>query len=174
LAILIAAFMTGMAVGGYMALRRVAKTTGNVNERRRFLTLLALQVAAAVFPIALVVILVALRGVTNPTGAFAMSHLGFPIVAAIAGGLGGYQFPIASDLYFQSPDSDAPITTGRTRSNPGSLYALDLAGACLGACLLSAYLIPVFGFAKTAVAIAAVNIAPALLFALALITVHRD
>jgi len=32
--------------------------------------------------------------------------------------------------------------------NPGTLYALDLAGSCLGAVLFSVYLIPVFGFLK--------------------------
>jgi predicted membrane-bound spermidine synthase len=98
----------------------------------------------------------------------------FPVLAAFAGGPGGYQFPIAGHLYFRSSDSNVPAASNASHSNPGSLYALDLAGACLGAILLSAYLIPVFGFAKTAVAIAAVNIAPAMLFAFALLAARRS
>jgi predicted membrane-bound spermidine synthase len=47
----------------------------------------------------------------------------------------------------------------------GTLYAIDLLGGCAGALLLSSYLIPVFGFWKTAWLIAVVNLAPALLAA---------
>jgi predicted membrane-bound spermidine synthase len=44
---------------------------------------------------------------------------------------------------------------------PGRLYALDLAGSCLGAVLFSAWLVPVFGFLKTALLAAMVSLAPA-------------
>jgi predicted membrane-bound spermidine synthase len=65
--------------------------------------------------------------------------------------LGGCEFPVASRIFFSS---------GRGR-NLGTLYALDLAGSCLGAVLFSVYLIPVFGFLKTAVLAAMVGLAPA-------------
>jgi predicted membrane-bound spermidine synthase len=45
------------------------------------------------------------------------------------------------------------------------LYSIDLLGGCAGALALSGYLIPVFGFWKTAWLCAAVNLAPALLAA---------
>jgi predicted membrane-bound spermidine synthase len=45
------------------------------------------------------------------------------------------------------------------------LYAIDLLGGSLGALVLSGYLIPVFGFWKTAWLCAAINLAPALLAA---------
>jgi predicted membrane-bound spermidine synthase len=41
------------------------------------------------------------------------------------------------------------------------LYALDLVGACLGAVVLSTFLIPVFGFLRAALFMAVVNLAPA-------------
>jgi predicted membrane-bound spermidine synthase len=47
----------------------------------------------------------------------------------------------------------------------GALYAMDLLGGCAGALLLSTYLIPVFGFWRTAWLCAAINLAPALLAA---------
>ncbi len=45
------------------------------------------------------------------------------------------------------------------------LPAIDLLGGCAGALLLSTYLIPVFGFWKTAWLCAAINLAQALLAA---------
>jgi hypothetical protein len=45
------------------------------------------------------------------------------------------------------------------------LYAIDLLGGCLGALVLSGYMIPVFGFWMTAWLCAAVNLVPALLAA---------
>jgi predicted membrane-bound spermidine synthase len=50
------------------------------------------------------------------------------------------------------------------------MYAIDLLGGCLGALVLSGYLIPVFGFWKTAGLCAAINLAPALLAARACCT----
>ena len=43
----------------------------------------------------------------------------------------------------------------------GTLYALDLLGACAGAVVLSTFLVPVFGFFRTALLIAAVDLPPA-------------
>ena len=47
------------------------------------------------------------------------------------------------------------------------LYALDLAGACAGALALSVLLIPVYGFLRTAVLMAVVNLGPAAMAAAA-------
>jgi predicted membrane-bound spermidine synthase len=84
----------------------------------------------------------------------------FPALAALCGMLGGYQFPVATEIYLYDNDN---ARSGRSRL--GTLYAIDLLGGCAGALLLSSYLIPVFGFWKTAWLSAAVNLAPALLAA---------
>ena len=76
-----------------------------------------------------------------------------PVIAALAGLLGGYQFPIAAEIYLHDP---------RGRSRLGVLYAVDLLGGCLGALLLAAYLVPVFGLWSTALLVLAVNAVPAL------------
>jgi predicted membrane-bound spermidine synthase len=56
----------------------------------------------------------------------------------------------------------------RQRSgSPGVLYGLDLAGACVGALALSLLLIPVYGFLRATVLMAAGNLAPAVLAAAA-------
>ena len=79
-----------------------------------------------------------------------MSQVAFPLLALCSGMLGGYEFPLASRIFFASG----------ARGGPGILYALDLAGSCLGAMLFSAYLVPVFGFFRTALLSAMVSLAP--------------
>jgi hypothetical protein len=134
LAILIAMFMGGMAVGSWRGLR------ARSNLRR----LALLQTVAAAAPLALCLIMEAL-----PT--FRAAFV-FPLLALFCGLIGGYQFPVASRIYF----SERP---GRS---PGALYALDLAGSCFGALLIGAFMIPLFGFRRTALVIAVVCLTPAL------------
>jgi spermidine synthase len=81
----------------------------------------------------------------------AMPHtppLFFTLLALLCGALGGYQFPVASR-----------VSSARA---PGTLYALDLAGGCIGAIAFSAWLIPVFGFLRTSLLIAVVDLPPAI------------
>jgi predicted membrane-bound spermidine synthase len=82
------------------------------------------------------------------------AELVFPALAALTGILGGYQFPIATQIFLRDRSS---------RSRLGTLYAIDLLGGCVGALLVSSYLIPVFGFWKTAWLSAAINLVAALL-----------
>ncbi len=77
----------------------------------------------------------------------------FPALGALSGIFGGYQFPVATEIYLK----------GSGRSRLGTLYAIDLLGGCAGALVLSGYLIPVFGFWNTAWLCATMNLAPALL-----------
>jgi spermidine synthase len=125
LAILIAAFMAGMALGSWAGMR---------SSR--------LAMAQLIVASAPLLLYLAIAG-----------RLPFPTLAVGCGFLGGFQFAVASSVYF--------ARSSRKRS--GTLYALDLAGACAGGLLVSAWLVPVFGLLKTAALIAAVNLAPAAL-----------
>lgn len=163
LAIVIAAFMVGMALGAWLALPGTEESPypspGSATRSSEMRTLAALQVLAALSPLLLYVLLEFCAGVKNPLGLALVSHALFPNLALLSGMLGGYQFPLASRIYFSSM-KDSP-------RSPGALYGLDLVGACLGAVVLSAYLFPVFGFLKTALLMAVGNLAPAALAALA-------
>ena len=86
-----------------------------------------------------------------------LSQVAFPAIALFAGALGGYEFGLATDIFFSG--AQAP------RANLGLLYGVDLIGACLGALVASAFLVPLFGFLKAATFIAVVNLAPAVLAA---------
>jgi spermidine synthase len=185
LSILVAVFMVGMAAGAWLALKgsrprrggsRTAPTivAGGGYESQRidqpppgpllsqgggFLRLALLQLLAALSPLLLYALFVLLEGVRSLAALLTISQIVFPVLALIAGLMGGYQFPLASRIYFAPSDNSS--------RNPGMLYALDLFGACLGAVALSAYLLPVYGFLRTAMLMALVNLAPAVLAALA-------
>lgn len=136
LAVLIAAFMAGMAMGSGIALRR------QTPPGKRALALALLLVAAA--PLALLGLLHAIGRASLPA---------FPMMALASGILGGFQFAVAGRIFFAG---------GKAR-HPGTLYALDLAGSCGGAILFSAWLVPVFGFFRTAVLASLVSSMPACL-----------
>jgi spermidine synthase len=154
LAILVALFMLGMAVGTKLA----SPATGSTGETAQgaWLRLAALQVLAAASPLVLYGLLGTLGQVRSQAGSFMASQVLFPLLAFLSGAMGGYQFPLAARVYFQ-----------RSSRSPGVLYALDLVGACVGAVVLSALLIPVFGFLRAALFMAMVNLAPAALAGLA-------
>jgi spermidine synthase len=178
LSILVAVFMVGMAAGAWLALRNApglslrgappAREDGQSHKSRarllsrdcgigmtppEYLKLALLQLLAALSPLLLYALFVLLEGVRSLAALLTISQIVFPVLALIAGLMGGYQFPLASRIYFARSDN--------SNRNPGVLYALDLVGACLGAVALSAYLLPVYGFLRTAMLMAVVNLAPA-------------
>jgi predicted membrane-bound spermidine synthase len=100
---------------------------------------------------------VSLLGDLSGTAAmWAAAELVFPALAALSGILGGCQFVIAAQIFLQDGDR---------RPGLGALYAIDLLGGCAGALVLSSYLIPVFGFWKTAWLGVVVNLGGTLLAA---------
>jgi spermidine synthase len=140
LAIVIAGFMLGMALGCWWALS---------HDYTRVRSLALLQAAAAIAPLLLYGIFVGLEMMHGGATLGISATLLFPALAVLCGLMGGMQFPIAIRVF--SADTD---TTRRA----SALYALDLAGASVGAVLLSAWLIPVFGFFRSAVLVAAANL----------------
>lgn len=159
LAIIIAGFMAGMALGSWRRARGALERGAHVSEVSDIRQLIGLQVVAALSPLILCVLLEMFARSSKPPAIFVVSEIIFPFLAVLGGGLGGYQFPIASRIFFAAPE-------GQTRSL-GTVYALDLVGACVAALLLSSYLIPVFGFQQTAWLMAEVNLAALLLLSLA-------
>lgn len=150
LAVIIAAFMAGMALGSWLALRRL-REPGGVGRDQLMTQLLITQVLAMLSPVMLYAILVILTPVRSIVGSGLISNAVFVLLALLAGGLGGWQFPLANQIYFDTQEN----------ARPGTLYAVDLAGACAGALLISVYLVPVFGFLRTSELIALVNLVPA-------------
>jgi spermidine synthase len=152
LAVLIAAVMIGMALGSWLGL---PKLTGQAAAHLCWRQLSGIQMMAALSPLLLCGFLFASSRTTRHMGLMLVSYLLFPVVALLCGFLGGYQFPIASQVLYGDAKSSA--------QNTGLVYAIDLAGACLGAVLLSAYLVPIYGFLKTSALISVLNAAATVL-----------
>ena len=151
LAIVIAAFMAGMAAGSWLILRTSAH---HQQVRVHGYTLAYLQAAAAISPLLLYAVLRTLTTMTNTGGLLLASQVLFPAMAITFGALGGCQFQVASRVYFPELDGEP--------ASLAALYAIDLMGAFLGAILVSAYLVPVFGMLKSAYLISAVALGPIL------------
>jgi spermidine synthase len=150
LAILIGAFMAGIAAGSWLG-------TSRMGRDRAFTSVGAVtQFLLAASAPALLYLLTALSRVSSARGALLAAQLAFPALAALCGMPAGCQFSAATRIY----PGDAPAQKGL-----GVLYAVDLLGGCAGALLLSSYLIPVFGFWKTAWLTAAMNLTAAFLAA---------
>jgi spermidine synthase len=153
LAVIIAGFMLGMTLGSRWGLDIVNEA--NSFDRRDGQRLFRLQLLASLSPILLCLLFDRLAATQNPASVFLVSQILFPVLAVLCGLFGGYQFPVATRIFFSNSEQKT--------SGTGALYALDLAGACLGAIVLSSYLVPVFGFQATAWIMAVVNLAPAVL-----------
>ena len=154
LALLIAAFMAGVAAGSWLGLG--AGTDETVPRRAPswrgvscFAALRGQFRLSPGFELAAVQALTALACLA--AGIPAASRAWFPCMAFLAGSLGGFEFPLAARLFSAGPGRGA-----------GTLYALDLAGSSVGAVLFSVYLIPVFGFLRTGLLMALVCLAAGL------------
>jgi hypothetical protein len=147
LAILIGLCMGGVALGSWLAMRRAGRGNGAPG---RAMAATQLLLAASGPALLLAVSLLGNLSGTAPT--WAAAQLAFPALAALTGMLGGYQFVVAAQIFL----------AGGGRSRLGVLYAIDLLGGCAGALVLSTYLIPVFGFWKTAWLLAAINLSAVL------------
>ena len=152
LAVLIAMFMAGIALGSWLGIRTVSSR----GDGRPMGTAASIQFLLAASAPALMFLIDVLSRTSGAWMTLLTAQLVFPLLAALSGMLGGYQFPVATEIYLHE---------GSAQRRLGTLYALDLLGGCAGALLLSGYLIPVFGFWKTAWFSAAVNLAPAVLAA---------
>ena len=150
LAILIGLFMAGIALGSWLGMRR--------ESANRSWTLAAAQLLLALAAPALLLAVGAIGGFSSPTATWLAAQIVFPALAALAGMLGGFQFVIAAGIFLRGRGEGAGF---------GLLYAIDLLGGCVGALALSTFLIPVFGFWRTAWLGVTINAAAVLLAALA-------
>jgi predicted membrane-bound spermidine synthase len=141
--------MAGIAIGSWLSTRHALE-----NNRTVCRNLATTQCLLGLSAPLLMLLISQLDRISGIAAAWMAAHCIFPALSALCGALGGYQFCIAAQVYLPGDSATSKL---------GTLYALDLLGGCAGALLLSAYLIPVFGFWKTVWFCAAINMAPALL-----------
>lgn len=139
-ALITAAFMAGTASGGttmnWLLTRGLERGRG---RRRR--VFISLQAGILIYALLLPLLLVTLN-------VLPFSDLLFPLLALLAGFLGGMEFPLAVHL-----------TKGTVGRVAGLIYGTDLIGACFGALLASTILIPILGIPQTCFALAMTSFA---------------
>jgi spermidine synthase len=154
LAVIVAAFMTGLALGTWRTMRR--RDEGGMQSS--LWRLLALQSVMMAAPMLVTWMLFVSSGI-GIAWMWAIAHVVIPLAAVLCGVAGGMQFSIAARVWFAS---------GGASGSSGSLYGLDLLGASAGAAVITIYLLPVCGFARTSLLIAAANLGPLLLLTMAI------
>ncbi len=153
LAILIGLFMAGIALGSWLAMRSNNSSDAGAEHRWR---LTEAQLLLALAAPALLIVVSLIGSFASAAATWIAAQVIFPALAALAGMLGGYQFVVAAGIFLR----------GRSeRLGVGVLYAIDLLGGCVGALALSTFLIPLFGFWRTAWLAVAINAAAVLLAA---------
>jgi predicted membrane-bound spermidine synthase len=134
--LIIAAFMAGLALGGWAVMRRPALFRSGRQA------LIRSEMALIVYWLALPLLLSALAS----TRALDLVMPVLLLLNCLGGCLVGLQFPLSSQLH---------LTTCREASyTAGVLYAADLTGAFLGAVAVGIALLPVLGTAGTCLFVA--------------------
>ncbi len=137
--ILLAAFMLGAALGGWMMNRSMDRVSGDLQLYRRIV--LAVAVYAGLLPW----LILLSEGLSSVPG-----ELPYSLLNLTAGLLTGLLFPLAGRICLKEEAGVAPVV--------GLIYAADLWGAVLGALLASVFLIPILGVSQTCILAGLVSI----------------
>jgi spermidine synthase len=140
LAVIVGAFMGGLALGGLAGVRAAARGASRN-------TFVALQFALSLVPLALAWAVAAISRL--PAEALLRWASLFPLLVVGSAFLAGAQFPLATAL----------LSAGRRRAGRtgGLLYGADLLGAAGGAALTAVLLLPNAGVVGTMQAVAILN-----------------
>lgn len=129
--LIFASFMLGLVLGSALAIRILAK---GVNLSKIYI---ATQLSICIYPILLPPIFLSLSRMRADVARSLAIETLFSFLPIVAGFIGGLQFPLANKICLGQG--------GFVGKTAGVLYGIDLLGACLGALLTSAVLIPMIG-----------------------------
>jgi spermidine synthase len=137
MAALIGFFMAGIAVGsGFFLKQKLA----DVNSYLRRLSIL--HIMLAFLPLLVLGVFKIHLYIFNQMTIF--------LFTILCGAIGGYQFPLASRIYFSF--------NKQYKQNIGILYGMDILGAMSGTIILGVICIPLFGFLQVALIILILNL----------------
>jgi len=140
ISIIITAFMIGLAIGSYYMNKKLKEMTRK--------ELVKIEFSIVFYSLLLPLILILLSKIKNNLLISFSSQLLIPIFTIIIAALVGMEFPLASKLFFK----------GKIGETAGKLYNADLIGACIGALLVSALLIPILGIFKVCFLVGLLNL----------------
>lgn len=142
---ILASFMIGLALGSFLITSIMEKIE---DEKAVYIKS---QAWLCVYPLILALMLAAISKINQlKPGMGGMLQIAFLIMPAIAGFIGGFQFPLANKIWLKDSKDVAKTT--------GLLYGVDLLGSCIGGIAIGAILIPVLGIIQTCVLLSVINI----------------
>ncbi|MBC7187116.1 MAG: fused MFS/spermidine synthase [Calditrichaeota bacterium] len=150
--LLVTAFMAGLALGGMLGTRVVRRGSGIAARFKVVVGTLVL------LPLATLAVMHLLPEASARIGS--VTQFVLPLLLLATGALGGFQFPLANDLFAKAGT--------RVEGTAGTMYALDLLGASVGALVAAAIAIPVLGLPLTTVSLAFLNLSALVAVALSL------
>jgi len=145
LGFIITAFMGGLALGGYFAVRAMPIMT---NTRY---PLLAAQALLCLYPVALLPVFRLLSVSNSVNVSWAGANVIFIILPLVSGFIGGSIFPVAAKGFIGSRENAGIGGSG------GLLYGIDLTGSCVGALLAGVFIVPILGIPGACFIVAAIN-----------------
>jgi len=144
LGIILTLFMVGLVLGGGV----ITAILPRIRDEHRlfFIT----QIAICLYPLILPVVFYLLSHSSGEMTRRLGENIIFPALPMVAGFIGGFQLPLAGRIYLR----------GRKRMGlvAGLTYGFDLLGACLGAIVISALVLPILGVAATCYAVFCLNL----------------
>ena len=151
IALLIAAFMIGLAMGSTVMTRIIGRSINNKS------LLIKLESLILAFSIMVPVLIVAFHSHLGHPVIFALVQAVIFILSLVSGVLVGAEFPLANKIRLRG--------TGSVGEVAGRLYACDLLGAWVGALIVSVWLIPVLGIVSTCILAACIKVVSLVLVA---------
>ena len=145
LGLIITSFMVGLALGGLWVIRIMPGLKKDLNFFIR------IQLAICLYCLMLLIILRWFLNFNQEAASWIGPNVIFLFLPAIAGFIGGAQFPLANKIYLKGKEEDVGRIAGLT-------YGMDLLGSCLGALLTAIFLIPILGITKTCWLVVVVNL----------------
>jgi len=145
IALIITALMMGMAVGSWLGTRKI--------EKAKIKSIIKIHSLIFIFSLLLLLGFYLLFK-PSPKPLIAIEII-FLISAALIGGIVGFEFPVINKLYLEQK---ALLRSSSYGGRVGIIYSADLFGSCLGASLVSIFLLPIFGIYESLILLAILNI----------------
>ena len=143
LGLMLTSFMVGLLLGSIYIAKKLDKIEDPVGA------FIKIQICVTLYPLILPVVFSLVAQNRSLHLSWLGSNIIFPALPVIAGFIGGLQFPLGNKIYLSGRRG-----VGQTG---GTTYGIDLIGACLGALLVSAFIIPIIGIFQTCIAVGLLN-----------------
>jgi spermidine synthase len=151
LTLILTSYMLGLIFGGFWITKKMERGGGMAK------TYLFTQFSIVLYPLFLPVLFLLFSHFRNGFTDYLGSNVVFPLLPVIPGIIGGFQFPLANKLFINVREG--------TGAAAGMTYGLDLVGSCVGALLVSVFLIPIIGILNTCIQVSVLNFASLILVA---------